>query len=312
MSPPNFLSRMLLAHDQVKLGDLVLSKDAPWNDYRSYPRALQPNVDYSRTTLRLTEVLANVFGGELKGNVGDMFNAARTANQSSFQALQAMESECVRLKNSGDKFENIFLGNDMRGVTGQGGAAGESRSQETDGNVRRWLEKQMIGRNSQAYLVVGIHTIPDAQITRIQSMGRASGVQVATPDPIPIGLRVGVAQHVFLGNTTIARGNQIYALEYRQVRLKGRIFKGVRRPRVEDAYLSKKNVWKVFGADDGQRVDLEDEEGNEVPDVNRTERAEESEEEYLEADLVDDLGPIEIEYEDIEDDLGDELEDQMS
>lgn len=289
MPSPYFPSQLLLAHDQVELGDLVLSKDTPWNDFRPYPKRLHPHVDFASSTQQINEVLANISGGQLGGNVGNLFKAAIASSQTSAQAMQAMQSNCVRLKNSGDKFENDFLGTDD--IVGR--ATGRAIfGQIADTNVKRWLEKQMIERNRQAYMIVGIYTLSDAQIAQVRSMAQAGGMEFNAPEPANLGARGGAGQLAVREGAIIAPGNQIYALEYRQVRLKRHILSGLRKDKIEDAYLSKTNVWKLYGGGEGQRVDLGDETNE--PSVPEDEDEDDSEE-YLEADLVDELDPLDIE-----------------
>ncbi|KAL9113598.1 MAG: hypothetical protein Q9227_002336 [Pyrenula ochraceoflavens] len=282
--PIPYFPAVLLAHDQVALGDLVLSRTTPWNDFRSYPRALQESCDYSRQTEQLDKVRSNASCEETEGHAGKLFEAAKTSGQGSLQRLRTMASEVLRLKNSGDKFELDMLGSAKRQRQRSEATVHVNPVPASD-DVREWLEKQMIGRGLQVYMIVGLHTLKDVAIAEIQSMASSSRAEVHVPGPVNTSLRTQRERRTAEGRSILAPGNQIFAVEYRQVFLKSRIF---RKAKVKDAYLAQDNVWKPVGELDEQRVETGFYSQFEEADV---------EDEYLEAILVDDMAPLEVDVE---------------
>ena len=92
MSQQSYLPLLLLAHDQVVLGDLVVNLDTPWHNFRSFPKGTKYPEDYSHVDLQLGHVLGNRVKQSLSGNVGSNFRSVLDTNETSFRALQAMSS----------------------------------------------------------------------------------------------------------------------------------------------------------------------------------------------------------------------------
>jgi hypothetical protein len=245
-----------LAYNQVRLGDMTLNIDTPWNDFRSYPFDLAETDVFRSDKLTVSDIDIHRATGSVSATVAGLFEAIATASKFSFTMQSTSTARCYRLNNSGDKFE-ASCAHDA---------------------TRQWLQKQMIERDCPGYMIVGIYTFQDAKVTE----GRANTLELATdvkPDAAAaaaaMGITAGAGGKVVIDNLQarvyVSPDEQIFALEYRAIK-----FNWFVRKRITEAQLSKSNYWQIFwgirssresGSDDVEDVVeavLDDEEADDI------------------------------------------------
>ncbi|MCJ1239784.1 hypothetical protein MMC14_007782 [Varicellaria rhodocarpa] len=273
------LSQHFLAENQVRIADLVLSTVTPWNDFRSFPETLAEG-ETSVVDKSIGQVFAEASAHGAKAHVGGIIGAAMQSREGAAQSIQSMSAQCVRLKNSGDKFEDVCC---------------------KDEAIRSWLEKHILDRGEQVYMVVGEYFLTDAQVQQVESLADAKDARAITTslDSFSAGASTNRTRQGYQHTSFNAPGRQIFA-EYRQVRLRWAL-----RKRINKSFLAP-NQWHVFlGSNTGQRTAFKDEEDhrkshdndndNDDDDDDDDGDVEEGEPDMVVADLVDDLKEISFE-----------------
>ena len=272
MSPSTpILSQHFLAENQVRIADLVLSTVTPWNDFRSFPETL-PEDETSIIDKSIGQVFAEASAHGAQAHVGGIIDAAMKSREGAAQSIQSISAQCVRLKNSGDKFEDVCC---------------------KDDEIKRWLEKHILDRGEQVYMVVGKYSLTDAQVQQVESLADAKDARaiMTSLDSFSAGASINRTGQGYQHTSFNAPGRQIFALEYRQVRLRWAL-----RKRINKSFLAA-NQWHVFlGSDTGQRIAFGDVDDLASSHDNEDDGdVEEAEPDMVVADLVDDLGELPFE-----------------
>lgn len=253
------LQNSLLPLESVKLGRLVLNAKNPQQDY------LDPLDSVPESTVKPQESFHETLNSSKNVKLRSRLTALlavgyenRDANSASLSAIQATT---YQLANSGAWFRKACA------------------KQET----RSWFEGAIEENDSDVYLVVGYHTVTDAQITEAATTGRKTGTGIqlssslltGTAAPRPLenlsNLRVDHSQDTQHQQTRSfhAPGEQIYAVQYRKVE-----FKWLSSKSIDKTTLERNNRWKIFWSA-GQR-------GKEEIELD-------GEDDVVEADLTDEL-----------------------
>jgi hypothetical protein len=229
-----------LAYNQVRLGDLTLNIDSPWNDFRSYPFDFAETDVFRSDKLTLSDIDIQHAMGSVSATLGGLFEAIAMASTISVTMHSTSTARCYRLNNSGDKFE-------------------ASCAHEA---TRQWLQRKLIERDCPGYMIVGIYTFQDAKVVE----GRTNTLQLVTdvkPDAAAaaMGITAGAGGKVAMENLQakvyVSPDEQIFALEYRTIK-----FDWFMRKKITEAQLSKSNCWQIFWGIRGTRengsADIED------------------------------------------------------
>lgn len=225
-----------LAQDQVRLGDITLNVELPWNDCRPYPAVL-PKADIfcsDRSNLQEIEHQQAHVSARAQLEAFVKANAVAGSGQTNLQSTS--RARCYRLRNSGDKFEE---------------ACGDEK-------VREWLKKYVVDRDQPGYMIVGLYTFFDAQLEQRSSAGHEYEGQ-ARGGGAEAGLTAGDAE--FHQAMFTSPGEQIFAIEYRAIQLHW-----FSRKDLDRARLQRNNCWQIFwGArSEGPREEEEEEDIIEV------------------------------------------------
>lgn len=255
------LQNNLLHFDSVKLGRFVLNAKNPHQEYFDLPDS-QPEFTVKLQS-NLKDVLTQSKKSQLRSHLSALLSISNENQNANTITLKASQAKTYQLMNSGAWFEI---------------ACAHPKSRE-------WLEHAVI-RGKAVYLVVGYHTIIDAEVTQATTSGATTSGGVHLPDPSPIGLSAHVPN--LLGSrvnstrdvsTTSERsfcapGEQIYAVQYRKL-----VFKWLSSRGIDHTSLERNNRWKTFWAEERRRVKSE------------SHNAEAEEESFvvLEADLTNEL-----------------------
>jgi hypothetical protein len=257
MVAPSLVFNRLLSRDAVDLGRFVLQPKIPEQDFFPPPIAstklepiigpndiiVQHHYDFSHILHESSGTRFNIALTELLGLQSEAKDTLRTR-------VDAVRRTTYTLSNSQAVFERICASSDR---------------------ARRYLEKAYL-RNRKVYLVVGLETLLDADIKELAGTASkrdgnltapggliataATGVPLPLGDILDVGVGAGWSKGKKTYSTFFAEGEQIYAVQYRQVE-----FRWFSRGKVaEEATLKDQAVWKSFwtrgGAEEPQ--DAED------------------------------------------------------
>lgn len=253
------LQNSLLPLDSVRLGRLVLNAKNPQQDY------LDPLESVPQATIKAQEKFHETLNSsknvKLRYRLTALLAASSENRDASSTTLSAVQATTYQLTNSGAWFREAC-------------AKKETRS---------WFEGAIEDNDSDVYLVIGYHTVTDAQITEeVTSGGKsdggitlASSLITGAPAPAPAGdllsVRVDSTRDTRRNQTRSfhAPGEQIYAVQYRKVE-----FKWLSSKSIDKTTLERNNRWKIFWSAD-QRT------GNETEF--------DGEDDVVEADLTDEF-----------------------
>lgn len=244
-----------LPPESVKLGRFVLNVDEPQQEY------LDPLFDDDskqpeaivKPQLRYEEVRQDSSDAGFAALLMQFVSASRTKRKQTLTRVKADRVTTYQLANSGAWFREAI------------------KSERT----RRWLE-QAIAQGDDVYVIVGYHTMSDAQIfegaaasqetsTKVDAPVTASlaaaGVVVPMGDMLDVGVGAHNHQDQQLQRQFVASGEQVCAVQYRKVR-----FSWFSSRDLDRANLQKDNRWKTYwnvrgeetAIDDVIEVDMED------------------------------------------------------
>ncbi|BCS00561.1 uncharacterized protein AKAW2_50902A [Aspergillus luchuensis] len=244
------LRQFLLPSSAIKLGRFVVNVDEPLYDYHDPSGIVSPAT--------LTAVHA-CYEGDENTAVDRSFGSELTSFLSS--TLSSRTRSVVRIKSQ--QVKAYYLDNSAQWF----------RQVVQSADVAEWIE-QKIDEGEDIYIVVGYHTVEDAEI--IQEGGDASGIRgklivpistalAATGVVIPLGevLNPGVSSNhertEMQRHRYLAQGEQIIAVQYRKIRW--RFFSG---RSFDQASLAQKACWKRYdklrgAGDDMAEIEMEDE-----------------------------------------------------
>jgi hypothetical protein len=241
----------LLARDAVDIGRLVLDINSPEQDYFDPKFAIDSDTIIVRQQVNFSEILQHTSGSKLHGFLTTAFGASYFKRNEKKLLVNSPRNMTYQLKNSSNIFERMC---------------------EID-LTKKWIEKA-IGRGRSVYMVVGIQTLLDAQLSEldVKETGRtfdatlpvdsvasaAAGVPISLTNLFDTGAG-GLWNHKWgtLANF-IAPGEQVYAVQYRKVN-----FSWYSSKKVENSALQKGNRWKVYWLRSGGVEDEVDDEDNE-------------------------------------------------
>jgi hypothetical protein len=232
---------ILLPSKSVELGRLVLNVHHPQQDF------FEPSsITESQITVGVQQNFAEILNGakstKLRSFLTRLIMASYSNRDSNCIQLSAFRATTYQLINSGDWFDKVC----------------------GDPETRKWLERA-IERGQDVYLVVGYHTLLNAQF----SQRNESALQGSGQAQISVGALAGEGADDALANGILdaglsgarheshthqrcftAPGEQIYAVQYRKVD-----FKWFSSRSVDNAFLESNNRWKIFWEVRGKQND---------------------------------------------------------
>ena len=144
----------LLPMDSIALGRLVIDVHTPWQDFCPSSTLAITKDDVSiMPSFRIHEILDHSTGTAFHGHFTKFLTSAFKRDQNALSTITATEATSYRLLNSGFHFRRMCK----------------------DKETRSWLET-VINEGWDAYMVVGIHTIKDAEVVhRRQNLSQSKG-----------------------------------------------------------------------------------------------------------------------------------------
>lgn len=234
-----------LAYDQIKLCDITLDIESPWNDCREFPDKLDEKDIFPVNELNLEAFQSQAKQASVQAQLAAFLGAQAEFASKTVQRESVGRARCYRIRNSGDKFKQACK----------------------DPKVREWLTEYHIKSGLPAYMIVGLYTYQNAQVGETgRTTGSVSGK----------GGSRGMSGEGQLGgeihNATIftMADESIFAMEYRKLK------KQWLSRNIDKVALEQGNLWEVFwgmrskvdkgGADDRRVVEvaLTDEDAEDV------------------------------------------------
>lgn len=213
--------RYAIASHQLALGDITLSLDSPWNDFRSCPGGI-PEPDVFRSDkLHLSDLELLHSRGILSASVSGFLKSVAAAHACSFPLRQTAIARCYRLNNSSDKFEAACA----------------------DSATREWLKANLIDKDQPGYMIVGIYTFQDTDTVDKSAQGRSAGTVTEH-----VSIQVDYAHENARAKIYSSPREQIFAVEYRTIE-----FKWFSHKTIHKAQLSRRNCWQVVWGIRGSR-----------------------------------------------------------
>jgi hypothetical protein len=247
--------RTLLSSESIRLGRLVRNVDEPQSDYVDPDCDLRPESVIIKPHLRYEEVQQSTTDKSFTAVLTRLVSASRTRRNKVYTQVTTDRVTTYQLGNSGLWFKSAI-------------------KMET---TREWI-KESIDQGDEIYVVVGYHTMLNAQVVEGAAESSESSAQLEVPITSSITAATGVAVPLgdiadpgVVGNSLkkqgiqrrfVATGEQICAVQYRKVR-----FKWFSSRDLDAAVLDKENRWKMYwnvrgkqvGTNDVVEVDLQDE-----------------------------------------------------
>lgn len=274
----------LLPLSAVSLGRLIRNTKSPHQDYVDPTLPTLPETDRNPQD-NYRELLTSTRTIKLRGRLMQLLGASRGSHKHSELDLNATSAYTYSLHNSTPFFK---------------AACGTQA-------VRAWLQ-DTIENGYDAYLVVGYHTVVDAQVgggqgqVTVDTQGASIGIAEMTGLPEVKGLDVGVTVDCGVARVStrsfVAPGEQVYAVQYRKVAFKWYSWS----KKVESGMLTDE-MWRVY-AGRGEAEDTAEDDTMEallVGDEGVEEAGEEADgDEYKDKDKDEDKDEDEDEEEDEE------------
>lgn len=236
-----------LAYDQIKLCDITLDIESPWNDCREFPDKLDEKDIFRVNELNLETIQSQTREASVQAQLAAFLGAQVNLASKSLRRESIGRARCYRIRNSGDKFKQACK----------------------DPKVREWLTEYHIKSGLPAYMIVGLYTYQNAQVAET---GRTTG---GVSSKGGSGDLRGVGQlrgEVHNATVFTMADESIFAMEYRKLR------KQWFSKDIDKAALEQGNLWEVFwgtrskvdkeGANDKRivQVELTDEDAEDVDD----------------------------------------------
>lgn len=204
-----------LAYDQIKLCDITLDIESPWNDCREFPYQLDEKDIFPVDELNLEAIKSEVRQANAQAQLAAFLSARADLASKSVQRESVGRARCYRIRNSGDKFKQ---------------SCGNNR-------IREWLTEYHIKSGMPAYMIVGLYTYQNALVGEnatttgvVSGKGGLKGIQ-----------SVGqVTDEVHHATIFAAADETIFAMEYRKLK-KQWLYKDVSK-----AVLEQGNCWEIF------------------------------------------------------------------
>ena len=247
----SLIPNRLLARDAVDLGRLVLDLNSPEQDYFDPKFPIDPEAIIVRQQLNFSEILQHTCGSKLHGFLTTILTMSFSKQDEKHLSIYSLRNTTYQLKNSSNVFERIC---------------------EID-LAKKWIEKA-IGRGWSVYMVVGIQTLLDAELSERDVKANERAIDATLPISSVVGASAGIPMPLtnFLGAgggaswsenggtlaNFIADGEQVYAVQYRKIN-----FLWYSSKKLDNATLEKGNRWKVYwlrSGGDEDEVDDEDDE----------------------------------------------------
>jgi len=235
--PPSSFSvfvNPLLVQDSIELGRLVLDVHHPWQDFCPSTSGRLTRADITvNSSFRIRDILDKSKGTRFHLRLTKFLTSFYKTENATLSTVVAPEATSYMLLNS-----RLHLGRTCK-----------------DQVTRDWLET-VIQERWNAYMIVGIHTVKDAEVTHdhrnvvetkasiqlpVDTLA-APGAGALTPGDIP-DLDAGAEKWRERGESSsfVAPGEQVIAIQYRKLK-----FKWFSSRTLESAYLEKGNRWKVY------------------------------------------------------------------
>ncbi len=255
MSCTTLIYHTFLSVESIRLGRLVRNVDEPQSDYLDPDCDLRPESVIITPHLRYEEVQQSTTDKSFTAVLTRLMSASRARRNKAYTQVTTDRVTTYQLGNSGSWFKSAI-------------------KTET---AREWI-KESIDQGDDIYVVVGYHTMLDAQVVEGAAGAMETSGQLGLPVTevalaatgvmVPLG---DIADPRVAGNNIkkqgiqrqfVADGEQICAVQYRKVR-----FKWFSSRNLDAALLEKDTRWKMcwnirgqeIGANDVVEVDLHDE-----------------------------------------------------
>jgi hypothetical protein len=204
-----------LAYDQIKLCDITLDIESPWNDCRAFPDKLDEKDIFPVDELNLEAIQSQVGQASAQAQLAAFVSAAATFAKTHLQRESVGRARCYRIRNSGDKFKQACK----------------------NPQVRDWLNEYHIKSGLPAYMIVGLYTYQNARVGEaatntgdVSGKGGSKGMQGSG--------QVTDKEHT--ATIFTVAGETIFAMEYRKVK------KQWLSKEVDRAALEQGNRWEIF------------------------------------------------------------------
>jgi hypothetical protein len=222
----------LLPTTSLQLGMIVLDVHYPWHDFSPKKVSLPPEEVFVASSTCIRDTLHASRGTQFHVHLTRFLKVFFQTDHDNVYRINASGAKCYRLLNSGSHFERV------------------SREQDT----RKWLET-VIKQDWSAYLIVGIHTVTDADIMINYTHGSEAQVSANLPvgaladaaGGLGLGANADLKMKVDLSTTYgemagfIMPGERVIAVEYRKLKWKWFASKSL-----GNASLERGNRWKIF------------------------------------------------------------------
>jgi hypothetical protein len=139
-----------IAYDQIKLCDITLDIENPWNDCRAFPANLDENDIFPVDELNLEAIRFQGTQTNAEAQLAAFLSAKAKSSSKDTQAETVGKARCYRIRNSGDKFKQACK----------------------DPEVREWLTEYYIKSGLPAYMIVGLYTYQNARVAKTESTAR--------------------------------------------------------------------------------------------------------------------------------------------
>lgn len=241
--------------ESIRLGRLVRNVDEPQSDYLDPDCNPCPESVIITPHLHYEEVQQSTTDKSFTAVLTRLMSASRARRNKAYTQVTTDRVTTYQLGNSGSWFKSAI-------------------KTET---AREWI-KESIDQGDDIYVVVGYHTMLDAQVVEgaadaLESSGQlglpvtevalaATGVMVPLGDIADPGVAGNNIKKQGIQRQFVADGEQICAVQYRKVR-----FKWFSSRDLDTALLEKETRWKMYwnirgqeiGTNDVVEVDLHDE-----------------------------------------------------
>lgn len=257
MTTPALLQKSLLPFESVKLGRFVLNALNPLQAYHD-PSETPPESAPNRWE-NFEKVMSLSKNSSLRSRLTALLSLSYENKDANTMTLKAVQATTYRLPNSNEWFKKACA------------------QLET----RQWLES-MIEESEDMYLVIGLHTLTNVQVTqKTVSKGKTGGG--AEISGLPAGVALAPVGGILNARVHTVRevdsrfeckfdttGEQIYAIQYRKLK-----FKWHSSRELDNASLERNNRWKILWSPDMRGSTGED--------------LDDGEDDVLEVDLTDEL-----------------------
>ncbi|CAL8577087.1 hypothetical protein XPA_002934 [Xanthoria parietina] len=238
------ISQRLLARDAIKLGRFVLNTDQPHQDYFDPPLESPPETTESEQ-IDLVEVRQDDAKAQAAASLDPIADVSRSKHDQGQVAIATAKSAIYQLSNSRNWF----------------------RAALQEQKTRDWFERAIL-EGSEIYLIVGYQAVHDAQLSKEQSVSKGNAAILRAPIAAALAMagvvlnfglsvdpeisRSASKSHV-AGESHVALGEQISAVQYRKVR-----FKWYSSRNLDKAQLEKGSWWKMQWDFRGQESGVND------------------------------------------------------